>query len=97
MPQTFKIGDRVQNVRSTSEYYGQTGTILEIQTPEDGTRYVVSWSSGELHVYRAASLTMAQVPEKSFLVSDSGFRKNDNGSRKVTKHRVPPSQRPALI
>lgn len=97
MPQEFKLSDKVQNTKTTSDYYGQIGEVIDKRTATEGVRYVVSWPDGTAHVYRAASLTPALIPEKSFLSSDSGFRKQVSGdSKKTTKHRVPASPRPSL-
>lgn len=95
--QAFKVRDKVQNVRPSSQYYGQVGNVTSIQNSGENARYVVTWPSGESMTYRAASLTPALVPEKSFLVSDSGFRKTGNSSKRTTKHTVPASNRPALV
>lgn len=94
--QTFRERDKVQNVRASSEYYGQVGVVHSIQQTTEGVRYIVMWPNGQAMTYRAASLTMAAVPEKSFLTSDSGFRKSGTGTKKITRHTVPSSTRPAI-
>lgn len=93
MPATFNLGQKVQNTRSDSQYYGQIGEVTDIQSMGSGARYVVRWPEGESHVYRGDSLTEALVPESNFKQSDTGFRNN----RRVIKHKIPVSNRPALV
>jgi hypothetical protein len=90
---TFRERELVQNVFSTSQYYGQVGRIQSIKSTTNGPRYVVLWANGEAATYRGESLIAARVPEKDFLKTDSGWRKG----KKITRHEVPPSPRPALV
>lgn len=90
---TFREREEVQNVFTTSQYYGQIGKVQSIKSTSNGPRYVVMWACGEAATYRADSLIAARVPEKSFLKTDSGWRKG----KKVTRHEVPASNRPALV
>lgn len=94
-PFTTSPASRVQCTKTTSDYYGQVGLVVQIQTgrTDNGPKHLVEWPDGHKAFYYRSSLVEANVPISRYLHSPGQWR----SKRKTTVHIIPASRRPLLV